>query len=101
MGGLFDVSGQGSRHREMAGQSSAPQPEMVRTQEAVRQLYRPAQETVGNRRRPTYVELFLSPHDQASWRDNPSACATDGAGGVGESFLQPVRAWRRRAPGSR
>ena len=41
--------------------------EVVRSQEAVRQLHRAAQEVVGHRRRPAHVEFLLSPHDRSRW----------------------------------
>src|SRR2546426_5571804 len=73
---------------------------MVRTEKAICQLHRSAQETMGHRLRREDVELLLSPHDQESGRNYPSTGAADRIGRDGASLLQPVRTWRRRAPRS-
>ena len=62
---------------EMAGESPSSQSRMVRSEKAVRQLHRSAQETLGHRRRRAHVEFLLSPHHQAAGRHHASTCAAD------------------------
>ncbi len=69
-------------------------PQVVRSQEAVRQLHRLAQEALGYWRRPAHVEFLLSPHDQADGRDYAPTRAPERTRRSCASFLQPVRTRR-------
>jgi len=77
-----------------AGKSPIPQPEVVRGEKAVRQLYRLHKKLWGSGW-PAHVEFLLSSHESSTWADYAPPCATDGAGRIGASLLQPVRPWWR------
>src|SRR5262249_17203590 len=85
----------------MASESALSQCAVVRTEEAVRQLHRSAQEAVGHRLRSACLELLLSSSYQTSRWDYSRIGSAEGAGADGASFLQPVCAGRRGSPGSR